>query len=979
MKTARRFRWNRTKLLVSVLMIGALGAFVLTLFHTSNKELTDSIRHLRRTGQFDQASLVAEELAARHPSDVDSWKLIADVAEAADSDERLAEALHSLISLDPNRAADYWLRLASLEMSRNDASAATFAIDHALAVNPDSAAAYRLKSQLTSVLGRTQELTQSLLQLIRLKSFTVDDLIILASSDPFVLDEVRLAALAKSHPADARLSLPLARSAVNDNRVPEARELLNKLLTQNPEDWEAQAILGQILADIGDAEFLQWQTKLPPTADLSSRIWMVRGLWLEKKGETRSAARCFHEAILLEPELVVAVSHLSQCLKLNGEHGIAQMYSQRAQLLVKVRDLATRIDNQKNLQWAPELIGSLEALGQLWEAWGWSTLLLKSDPLNPQVKDYVRRLQKKLVANMPRTNPAAYPAQQLDWTQVSLPEWTKFSATAKSDLNTAAVSGIRFQDDAAAAGVNFVYQSKSPREESGNLIFESTGGGVAVVDYDCDGWPDLFFVQGGDVHKPPASLSGDAILRNHRGENFSDESSIADVSDTAYGQGVSAGDVDNDGFPDLYIANIGANRLLLNNGDGTFTDSSSAAFQTPPRWTISTAIADLNRDGLPELIDVNYCEGQEPLTTVCVTEEQKPRACRPTIFQPAPDIHLFSNGDGTFIASDLLTDASAPGGRGMGVVVGDFDGNHSTDIFVANDQSPNHLLLNNAGPANQAASFTEQGLVRGVGLDREGFALAFMGVAHGDVNRDGQPDFFVTTFSQETPTLFLSQPGGQFTDSTREADLRAPCFGMLGFGTQFLDADNDGQLDLLILNGHIDQFTESGQQYRMRPQCFRGLPGSRFQELPEEVAGSFFNQPRLGRALALLDWNRDGKIDFVASDLEDPVALGSNASTSTGHALNVRCIGVRGSRDTVGTQISVMAGQSLPWITQVTAGDGYEVSNERCVHIGIGSAAWCDTVTIDWTAGLQAQFSNVSCEVSWLAVEGRTVLYSCPK
>ncbi len=973
--------WTRSKSSFAVATIAiavVVTSFALAWTHSpSSRTLSESIRRFRREGKQELAWKTTLELFGQKPSDLGSWKLIADMADEAGDPEIASTSLQKLVELDPAHAVSYWVRTASVEMTRNRAKAAESALDAALAKDPDSAGALRLKAQLIGVLGRSDELSQLLLRLIQVRAFTQGDLVVLASSDPFVADEQRIAALIAADPENHELLLPKARTAINENRIDEAKGLLHQLTAQRPQHWEGQGLLGQILTS-EEEQFLTWQESLSIEADSNTQIWLARGLWLERRGETRSAARCFQEALKLEPELLMAISHLGQCVRLNGEQQIADQFSTRASLLLRVRDLATRIDEQHSLQWAPELIGCLEKLGQNWEAWAWSTLVLQANPINPGWKQQVQRLEKQLSQCVTRTDPAALPARHLDWSLVSLPDWSKFTQAATQLSVDASDASIEFRNDAAQSGLSFTYRNKVNSGESGNLIYESTGGGVAVIDVDSDLWPDLYFVQGGSLHDPWSTPISDSLFRNQRGLKFLDVTSDSTLVENSYGQGVAAGDINNDGFADLYVANIGENRLAINNGDGTFDLAPTETLPTEPRWTISTAIADLNNDGQPELVDVNYCEGRTPLTTVCVTEEQTPRACRPTIFEPAPDIQLTNNGDGTFIAAALTSDETSPGGRGMGVVVADFDDDKRVDMFVANDQSPNHLLLNLATREVLPAEFREEGLLRGVGLDREGFALAFMGIAHGDINRDGQLDLFVTTFSQETPTLFLSQPGGQFSDSTREAGLRAPCFSMLGFGTQLIDADNDGLLDLLILNGHIDQFTDSGQQYQMRPQCFSGLPESKFEELPSTSAGEFFATPRLGRALALLDWNKDHQLDFVATDLEQAAALGTNVSKSQGKAIRLRCVGVDSSRDAVATKVRFSVADSQQSILQITAGDGYEASSERTLHLALGSNDHAAKVSIEWSSGATSEFQNVSCLHALVAIEGRSIAYEIP-
>ena len=918
----------------------------------------------------DIAEKRAIELELSRPRTVEAWRLLARQAEQSSDVQRQRHALTKLVELEPGRAPLHWTRFASLEMQHNHALAAEAALARALAIDPNLIDGLRLQSQLLGVTGRSQELATCLLRLVRLKAFNTTDLVILAAVDPFVADPDRLAALEHAEPDNPGPLLARSRIALNADHTAEAEQLLQKLVSRQPQNWEAQGLLGNLLGDRSDVEFLQWQQSLPPGADQSSRIWLARGLWLQRRGELEPAARCFHEAVSREPELVPAMTQLGQALRLRGEAAASAEYANRSKLLQEIRDLATRIDEQKNLRWAPALIAALEQCGRIWEAWAWCSVALQAQPANPDIRRRMDRLGKLLSPDLPRTLPDSMPGRQLDWSLVTLPDWSRYQAATVAERAPATDSSIHLEDETQRTGLNFTFASSDDPKTPGRFIFESTGGGVAAIDYDQDGWPDLYFPQAGPWPVQPDQAPPDQLFRNQGGERFEDVTAHCGVYERSYGQGIAAGDFDNDGFPDLYVANIGINRLFRNNGDGTFTDVTVAAGITDSQWTISAAIADLNGDSLPDLFDVNYVDGAEAFTTVCLDGQQQPRVCRPTIFEPALDLVLLNRGDGTFERQQQEAGLDVPHGRGMGLVVADLDLDHRLDVFVANDQSPNHLFLNETPDGSPGLKLKEQGLVLGAALSREGQALAFMGIAADDVNRDGRPDLFVTTFAQETNVLFLSQPDGQFADSTREAGLRTPSFEMLGFGTQFVDLDNDGWLDLLVLNGHIDEFSFQGQAYRMRAQCFRGLPGGRFVELPPGAAGEFFHRERLGRGLALLDWNRDGRMECAASDLEQNATLLTNQSAGSAKTLLLKCIGVQSARDAVGAKVEVTVETGEVRHLQIMAGNGFECSNQAILHIGVGTAEAVQSLRIRWPSGTQSTFHEIPANRHWLIIEG---------
>jgi hypothetical protein len=440
------------------------------------------------------------------------------------------------------------------------------------------------------------------------------------------------------------------------------------------------------------------------------------------------------------------------------------------------------------------------------------------------------------------------------------------------------------------------------------------------------------------------------------------------VFEDRYSQGLAAGDVDSDGFPELYVANFGRNRLLQNQGDGTFTDVTEQSGLTAADWTVSCAIADFDQDSHPELFAVNYLQGERVLNLICTDEEGRPRVCRPTLYPRAPDRIARNLGDGRF--SEMCREAGLDllRGAGLGLVVFDCDGDRRLDAFVGNDGEPNYLFMNRSR-ADRTLFFEDEAVLRSVAFDRDGLATACMGVAAGDVNRDGQTDLLVTNFAQESNTFYLSLGEGLYADMTREAGLRETSFAMLGFGAQFLDADLDGVLDLLILNGHIDDLAIP---YQMRPQLFQGIPGARFAEVDATVGGRFFSEPRLGRGLCVLDWNGDGRPDFAASFLDGEAALGTNITETAGHYLQLQLIGQHSSRDAVGARVRFVLQSGRTDVLQLTAGDGYAASNERILHLGLGAETGIDAVEIDWPSGVAQRFGPLAADARYVVVEGAT-------
>jgi hypothetical protein len=490
-----------------------------------------------------------------------------------------------------------------------------------------------------------------------------------------------------------------------------------------------------------------------------------------------------------------------------------------------------------------------------------------------------------------------------------------------------------------------------------------------VLDYDADGWPDLYLTQG--CRWPPVAGQTehlDRLYRNRGDGTFEDVTAQCQLAEDRFSQGVAAGDFNDDGFADLYVANIGVNRLYLNLGDGTFRDVSGVAGIEGEAWTTSCLLADVNGDGLPDIYDVNYIDGADVYERVCI-REGKPRTCLPNIFEPQPDRFYLNLGDGRFEERTAAAGLNVTGGNGLGIVAGDLDGTGRLGLFVANDQDANFCWINETAGPGAPPQFVERGVLAGLAYDAEGKSQACMGVAAGDADGDGKLDLFVTNFYEESNTLYLQGAGGTFIDATGASGLRAPSFFMVGFGAQILDGDLDGHLDLVLTNGHVDDFSHQQVPYEMPPQYFRGLGGGQFAELPAAELGEFFQGNYLGRGLARLDWNRDGREDFVVSHLHSPVALVANTSPETGRFLAVQLRGVRSSRDAIGAEVAIEAGgrRRTQWLT---AGDGYQASNQRQLVFGLGAADRVEKLHICWPSGLVQEFADLAADQALIFVEG---------
>jgi len=500
-------------------------------------------------------------------------------------------------------------------------------------------------------------------------------------------------------------------------------------------------------------------------------------------------------------------------------------------------------------------------------------------------------------------------------------------------------------------------------------MYEQNGGGAAILDFDGDGWPDIELTQGCRWPPRPGRTDHlDRLFRNTGAGTFEDVTAAAGLVENGFSQGATVGDYNSDGFPDLYVANIGENRLYRNNGDGTFSDVSRSAGMTGDRWTSSCLMADLNGDGLPDLYDVDYLSGPDLLTRVCKKEGKSIAHCGPKDFAAAWDRFCLNLGDGRFADRTQSAGFHIDNGKGLGVLAADFDGSGRLSLFIANDGVPNFFFANQTASPDQPR-FVESAFPRGLAVNGQGQPEACMGIAADDFNNDGLLDLFVTNFFNESNTLFLQQSDHLFRDATAGSGLFRDSLNQLSFGTQSLDANLDGWRDLLITSGDIDRFTNRGRSYRMPPQFFLNT-GGQFRQLPAAALGKWFQGRYRGRGMSRLDWNRDGREDVVISPLDGPVALVTNTTTPHGHFLAVRLHGVRSNRDAIGTGLTLKTGD-LTILRQLTAGDGYQASNERRIVFGLGDRTRIDTLTVHWPSGTTQVFSDLSADHEWILIEDR--------
>ena len=543
----------------------------------------------------------------------------------------------------------------------------------------------------------------------------------------------------------------------------------------------------------------------------------------------------------------------------------------------------------------------------------------------------------------------------------------------------ASVSGqstAPFSDVTSQIGLDFVHVNGA---EGGLLLPEVIGSGGALFDYDNDGDLDLFAVQGSGLSalgaRKNAQGSGSRLFRNDltvkadgtRTLRFTDVTKASGIVAPGYGMGAATGDFDNDGWIDLYVTSLGPNQLFRNNGTGTFTDVTAKSGTDDPRWSTSATFFDYDRDGWLDLFVANYVNFRPDMKRSCFSAGSARDYCNPAVYDPVPDKLLHNNRNGTFSDVSARSAIARESGRGLGVMASDFNGDGWSDLYVANDGDPNQLWINARG----SGSFADDALLAGVAVSRAGQPQGSMGVDIGDVDRDGDDDLFVTNLDNEGNTLYLNVGSGLFEDRTVEFGLLK--LGFTGFGTRFMDYDNDGWLDLVVVNGavrHLSQQVQKGEPYplKQRSQLFRNDRGRRFEDV-SGTAGPAFAQLQVARGAATGDLDNDGDTDIVVFNNSGAARVMLNDIGSRRHWLGVRAIDGRYGRDAVHARIS-LTGQRGSTRSVQTDGS-YCVANDPRVLFGLGDAAAAQTVRVQWAGGRVEEFRNLAVDRYWSLESGK--------
>lgn len=520
---------------------------------------------------------------------------------------------------------------------------------------------------------------------------------------------------------------------------------------------------------------------------------------------------------------------------------------------------------------------------------------------------------------------------------------------------------IAFEEIAAQSGIKFSIDS-SPTPNRNQI--ETMVAGVALIDYDGDGYQDIFFANGAAI--PSLKKEGpqykNRLYHNNRDGTFTDVTEKAGVGGDGYDMGAAVGDFDNDGRPDLYVVGVTKNHLYHNNGDGTFTDVTDKAGvggairDGKKMWSVAAAWVDYNNDGLLDLFVSNYVKWEVNKDPDCRFAGVR-NYCSPLLYQALPNTLYRNNGDGTFTDVSAETGIAQHLGRGMGVAIADYDGDGFMDIFVANDDSPNMLFHNIRGKR-----FEEVGAASWVAYNPVGKTVSGMGADFRDINNDGRPDIWFTALPTEMFPLFLNRGGDDFEDATMRSGLGWETQNMSGWSNAIVDLDNDGWKDLFAARSNVlDPVLASARSYQEPNAVLRNLGNGKFQDV-SATAGNAFQIPALHRGSAVGDLDNDGRMDVVVSVLNGPAKFFHNITKNNNHWILLQLRGTKSNRMGIGAQIKLTTPDERQQFNEVTTSVGYASSSDSRVHFGLGASNIATQIDVTWPSGIRQTLRNVQAD-----------------
>jgi enediyne biosynthesis protein E4 len=543
-------------------------------------------------------------------------------------------------------------------------------------------------------------------------------------------------------------------------------------------------------------------------------------------------------------------------------------------------------------------------------------------------------------------------------------------AQAQSTKPSAAAPTITFRDITQQAGIHFVHNNGAFGKK---YLPETMGPGVAFIDYDNDGWPDIFIVNGTDWPGHPSKHSTPKLYHNNHNGTFTDVTHKAGLDIELMGMGVAVGDYDNDGYDDLFVSAMGQSHLFHNNGNGTFTDvTQKAGLMGPKEFSTSTAWVDYDKDGKLDLVVGNYVQWSIDGDLYCTLDGKSKSYCTPESYKGI-SVRLWHNrGDGTFEDATKKAGLGDPTSKTLGIAVLDYDNDGWPDLLLSNDTQPNKLYRNNGN-----GTFTEKAVLAGVAFSEDGVARAGMGVDAADYDRTGVMSLLITNFANQMISLYHNEGKGLFVDEAPQSEIGRDTLLTLGFGCFFFDYDLDGWPDIFIANGHIDsdiQRVQPNVKYAMPPHVFRNMGKGNFEEVTKSL-GAGFDRPRVGRGAAYADVNNDGRLDLLLSTNGGPAYVFENEASGDAafqKSVRIKLVGTKSNRDGIGSLVKLTSAGGTQ-MQMMRSGSSYLSASELVLTFGLAQHDKADAIEIRWPSGQTDRLSNVTAGQTIVVAEGKGI------
>lgn len=943
----------------------------------SREAMLGQVQRLTAAGGLIEAQRLMRDLLVRFPEDPEVTWVAAQLLSAQGNVDEAVAMLDAAAENTPEQESGWQMRAALLMAGAQRWQEAIDRLTTLVDRNPDLDEARHQLADLLNLRGYRFDANEQVRELCRRGGATPAQLLGLVvpsashaglSQKPNIEDPESIEKLGPMN---------VARALMSEGEIGDAAKVLSRSQPLADRHPAAIALYGQLLWQSQQFDaFDRWRPTAGPACQRYPAFWMAVGGWAMRERDFNTAVRMFAEAILREPGDIMACDRIVQALAASGHPRESERMRQRGvtidTLVQKTKSVL--LSSNPPLDEINEISQLLNQIGRPAESLAWFRIALER---MGSPESAMRQLDQALAhldrADFQTTTQATrmcgidLTTFPLDLSGLAVDQAPKRSPTPVTAQPSTPPLEPAFANIARDVGLDFRYRNATTPVEREFLIFQQIGGGVGCFDYDLNGRVDFYIAQAaGD---PPNGLGNlpNVLFRNH-GEAFVAVTELAGCDDRGFSGGVTCGDWNQDGLPDLVVANIQRNSLFINQGDGTFRRESADAVWNDPAYTTSVAIADISGDHLPDIIEINYLDDPRIYDPIEHDSDGSPlNLPAPNQFQSAVDRVFVSKGDSSLVGS-VVGDPEHPlPGTGLGVVVTDVDGAPGNEIFVANDHLANHLW-EPSSPSDSNQPWQETAALRGVALGTNGMPLGCMGIAVADFDENGRVDLHVTNFEKQWSNHFMQTSPGVFEDLVVAFGLAQPTLEMVGFGTQAIDYDNNSVIDLVIGNGHVEDMTPRGGDFEMPTQMFT-IRDSRFESIRVTGDDEYWNADHLTRAVAYCDWNRDGRVDFVATDLQEPFALLENRTETTSHWLQLQLVGTRCERDAVGATVRVTIGPRT--VTKVVqAGDGYMCKNESVLCYGLADHTSVDRVEILWPDGEQQVLSELAADERWQIVQG---------